>query len=81
MKMDGLSFLFVTLSEAILEQLYFSNCLKACGDLLCTKLSITSVLEQLNLKDLHQRSSQRVKWTSGGRDTIIFNRMSVTNYF
>ena len=35
-------------------------------------LSIRSMLERLVLKNLTQRTSQRVKWTSGARVTIIF---------
>ena len=39
--------------------------------LICSDLSIKSVLERLVLKNLTQRTSQRVKWTSGARVTII----------
>ena len=35
-------------------------------------LSIRSMLERLVLKNLTQRTSQSVKWTSGARVTIIF---------
>ena len=38
---------------------------------ICLDLSIKSVLKRLDLKNLTQRTSQRVKWTSGARVTII----------
>ena len=40
-------------------------------------LSIRSMLERLVLKNLTQRTSQSVKWTSGARVTIIFFHRSL----
>ena len=49
------------------KKTHFSNILEAYIDLICSGLSIASVLERLVLKNLPQRTSQRVKIPSGAR--------------
>ena len=66
LKIDGLPFLVVTLPWAFfVKKLFFSTFLESHA-----KLSLVSMLELLVLKNLIQRTSQRVKWTSGARVTI-----------
>ena len=45
----------------------FSTYLSALNCCFSSVLSIGSMLERLVLKNLHQRTSQHVKWTSGAR--------------
>ena len=67
-----MSFLFVTLPGAFFLRNHIFQILQTPTDtLICSDLSIKSVLERLVLKNLTQRTSQRVKWTSGARVTII----------
>ena len=78
LKIDGLSFLFVTLPGGFFcKTPNFSTLLESHEDFICSKLSLVSMLELLVLKNLIQRTSQRVKWTSGARDMI--NSLSLFN--
>ena len=57
----------------------FRICLMSFGcqnSFIWLELSIGSVLERLVLKNAAKCTSQRLKWTSGARDMIIFGHLT-----
>ena len=59
----------------------YEDLAKATNSFIWMHLSLMSMLERLVLKDLIQRTSQRVKWTSVARDMITFlNNVCCTDF-
>ena len=55
-----------------LQKTIFADFLKSYGKLICSKINDQEcVRATLILNNLHQRTTQRVKWSSGARITII----------